>query len=256
MRAVRLERVAAMLFGVSQLHAACAYSPPPLVSQGQGADTLGRGRVAAGIEGGFGTSASWWAARGLADPEVSDGLVGAARLRVGLFEDLDVGLVGGLGPEHTWLVGPELKWRFAEMVATHEEGKPGFHAALIAGLGVGSSEFRYGSVDGSAPRHVFLAPYQGLTASGGIELIQMYTGLRLAESETLGNDVSDLTLYPVLNFGVELRPFKALAFFAETDLAGGLTTADLHDSAVLFYPSAGFSLRFDLFARELAPDPQ
>jgi hypothetical protein len=255
MRAARLARVTAMLFGVSQLHATCAYSPPPLVSQGQGADTLGRGRVAAGIEGGFGTSSSWWAARGLADPEVSNGLVGGARLRLGLFEDLDVGLVGAMGPEQTLLLGPELKWRFANMIATREEGKPGFHVALIAGLGVGSTRFRYGSVDGWTPRHVYLAPYQGITASGGIELIQMYTGLKLAESETLGNQVADLTLYPVLLFGVELRPIEALAFFAETDLAGGLTTADVHDSAVLFYPSAGMTLRFDLFVPKGAPEP-
>jgi hypothetical protein len=255
MRGTRLARLSAMLFGVSQLHAACAYSPPPLISQGQGADTLGRGRVTAGVEGGFGTSASWWAARGLADPEVSDGLVGAARLRLGLFEDLDVGLVGALGPEKTLLLGPEVKWRFAEMIATREQGKPGFHAALIAGLGVGSTEFRYGGVAGSAPRHVYLAPYQGITASGGIELIQMYTGVRLAESETLGNGVADLTLYPVLEFGVELRPVEALAIFAETDLAGGFTTADYHDSGVLFYPSAGVSLRFDLFVSKAAPDP-
>jgi hypothetical protein len=169
-------------------------------------------------------------------------------LRLGLLDDLDVGAVGGLGPNRAFAVGPEAKLRFARYVATREPGQPGFHAALILGLGIGSADFPTSAAPGGPiPRHPFIAPYQGLTASGGIELIHMYTGLRLAESETLGNGIKDLTLYPVLAFGVELRPVRALAIFAETDLAGGITTADGHDSAVLFYPSAGVSVAFDLF---------
>jgi hypothetical protein len=241
-----------LVFGLSlsQIHASCEYSPPPMVSQGQGADTLGQGRFAAGAELGYGTSVSWWEAEGLANPEVSNGVVGASRLRLGLADDLDVGLVGGLGPERAFVLGPEVKWRFARFTGTKAEGEPGFHAAVIAGVGVGSAELRYPvAIDGARTRHPYLAPYQGLTASGGIPLVQMYAGLRLAESETLGNAVSDLTLYPVLAFGVQLRPLGGLTLFVETDLAGGITTVDASDSAVLFYPSAGASFTFDLWTR-------
>jgi hypothetical protein len=253
----RPQQILAIGFAFCQIQASCEYSPPPVLSQGQGADTLGPGRFSTGAEVGWGTSVSWWEEQGLANPEVSSGLVGASRLRLGVTENLDVGLVGGLGPERAFVVGPEAKWRFARFTGTKAEGSPGFHAALIAGMGIGSAELRYGApVGGAPPRHPFLAPYQGLTASGGIPLIQMYTGLRLAESETLGNAVRDLTLYPVLAFGIQLRPLPALTLFAEADLVGGITTRDKRDSAVMFYPSAGASLSFDLWtpARGL-PEP-
>lgn len=241
-------KLLAIGFALSQIQASCEYSPPPLPSQGQGADTLGTGRFAAGAEVGSGTTVSWWEAQGLANPEVSHGLVGGSRLRLGLADDLDVGVVGALGPERAFVVGPEAKWRFARFTGTKAEGEPGFHAALIVGMGVGAADLRYGGQPGEPPpRHAFVAPYQGVTASGGIPLVQMYVGLRLAESETLGNAVSDLTLYPVLAFGVQLRPLDGLTLFAEADLIGGVTTVDSQDSAVIFYPSAGASFTFDLW---------
>jgi hypothetical protein len=235
-----LGRLAVIAFGVSQIAAACQYSPPPLLNQGQGADTLGDGKLALAAEAGYGTVASFWQRRGLSNPEVTSGLVGAGRLRFGLGDSLDLGLVGGYGPEHAFVAGPELKLRFAHLSPSRAADAPTFDAALIAGLGIGAADYRYGG-----SRHVFIAPYQGITASGGIPLLQMFVGIRLAESETLGNDVSDLTLYPVLAFGVQVRPSPGLTLYAETDLAGGITTADTGDSATLFYPSIGASYTFD-----------
>ena len=235
-----LQRIAVGVFGATQLAAACQYSPPPLLNQGQGADTLGDQQLALAAEAGYGTATSFWQRRGLSNPEVTSGFVGAGRLRYGLSDALDVGLAGGYGPERTFVVGPEIKWRFAHLSPSKAADAPAFDAALIAGLGVGAASYRYGH-----GRHVFLAPYQGLTASGGVPLLQMFVGLRLAESETLGNDVGDLTLYPVLAFGVQMRPTPALTLYAETDLAGGITTADTGDSALLFYPTLGASFRFD-----------
>ena len=238
-----LSRLAVLTFGASQIAAACQYSPPPLLNQGQGADTLGDGKLAVAAEAGYGTAASFWQRRGLSNPEVTSGFVGAGRLRFGLGNELDVGLAGGYGPEHAFVAGPELKWRFAHLSPRRAADAPVFDAALIAGLGIGAADYRYGS--GSSPRHVFMAPYQGITASGGIPLLQMFVGLRLAESETLGNNVSDLTLYPVLAFGVQVRPAVGFTLYAETDLAGGITTADTGDSALLFYPTIGASFTFD-----------
>jgi hypothetical protein len=238
-----LSRLALIAFGASQVAAACQYSPPPLLNQGQGADTLGDGKLALAAEAGYGTAASFWQRRGLSNPEVTSGFVGAGRLRFGLGDSLDLGLVGGYGPEHAFIAGPELKLRFAHLSPSRAADAPTFDAALIAGLGIGAADYRYGS--GAAPRHVFVAPYQGLTASGGIPLLQMFVGLRLAESETLGNDVNDLTLYPVLAFGVQVRPSPGFTLYAETDLAGGITTADTGDSALLFYPTIGASFTFD-----------
>jgi hypothetical protein len=238
-----LQRLAVSAFGASQIAAACQYSPPPLLNQGQGADTLGDGRLALAAEAGYGTAASFWQRRGLSNPEVTSGAVGAGRIRYGLGEAFDVGLAGGYGPEHAFVVGPELKWRFAHLSPSKAADAPAFDAALLAGVGVGAADYRYGSR--ASPRHVFVAPYQGLTASGGVPLIQMFVGLRLAESETLGNEVSDLTLYPVLAFGVQVRPAVGLTLYAETDLAGGITTADTGDSALLFYPTLGASFTFD-----------
>jgi hypothetical protein len=174
---------------------------------------------------------------------VTSGFVGAGRLRFGLGDALDVGLAGGYGPERAFVAGPELKWRFAHLSPSRAPDAPSFAAALIGGVGVGVADYRYGG--DPRPRHVFLAPYQGLTASGGVPLVQMFVGLRLAESETLGNDVGDLTLYPVLAFGVQVRPLPRLTLYAETDLAGGITTADTGDSAILFYPTVGASITFD-----------
>jgi hypothetical protein len=228
---------------LSQIQATCVYSPPPVLSHGQGADTLGSGRAAAGVEAGWGALGSWWNARNVGDPEVTTKPVAASRLRIGVGENLDVGLVGGVGPQRGFVAGPELKWRFARFAPDAAPGAPSFNAALISGLGVGSAVYPYENM--SAPRHVFIAPYTGVLASGGIEVVQMFVGLRFAASETLGNDVTDLTLYPVLAFGVQLRPTRSVAFFLEGDLAAGITTYDTNDTAVIAYPSAGVAVTFD-----------
>jgi hypothetical protein len=255
------------VLALSQLGATCAYSPPPVLAHGQGADTLGtaRGRVAA--EAGWGRAASWWNSYSAADFDVHSGLAGVGRLRVGVGQDLDVGLVSGAGPEGTYVLGPEAKWRFARLAMPSEKGSPGLHAALVSGFAAGSALYRYdhecsgndcvpGNCSGDGclymvetgqprPRYGFVAPYTGVIASGGIDVVQMYVGLRLAASETLGNRIADLTLYPVLAYGVNLQPDPLLGFYAEGDVAGGLTTQDLSDSALIGYATAGVSLTFD-----------
>ena len=240
-----LARAAAIALGASQIQASCNYSPPPVLSQGQGADTLGEKRMALAAELGYGTVASGWNASNLSDVEVNSAAVGVGRLRYGMAPDLDIGVVGGVGPQGTVEAGPELKWRFARLAPDNAVGAPGFHAALISGLAAGTSRFRYDLGSGPEPRHFFLAPYTGVTASGGVELVQMFTGLRFAASETFGSGVDDLTLYPVLSFGVQLRPTHALTFYAEGDAAVGITTHDLSDTAMLGYPSIGMSITFD-----------
>jgi hypothetical protein len=178
------------------------------------------------------------------DPEVTARPTGAARLRLGLGENLDLGIVGGVGPQRSFVAGPELKWRFAHLApAGAGPGAPRFNAALISGVGVGSAQYPY--EDMPPPRHLYVAPYTGVLASGGIEVVQMLVGLRFAASETFGNSVTDLTLYPVLAFGVQLRPSRAFSLFAEGDLAGGITTRDSNDTAVIGYVTAGLSYTFD-----------
>jgi len=238
-------RVLTLVLAASQVQASCNYSPPPVLSQGQGADTLGERRVALAAELGYGTVASGWDASNLSDVEVNSAAVGVGRLRYGFAPDVDLGLVGGVGPQGTLEAGPELKWRFAHLAPNDAVGAPGFHAALISGLAVGSSRFRYSLGAGAEPRHVFLAPYTGVTASGGVELVQMFTGLRFAASETFGSGVDDLTLYPVLAFGVQLRPTHTLTFYAEGDAAVGITVHDLSDTAMIGYPSVGVSVTLD-----------
>jgi hypothetical protein len=236
-------RLGTMLLAMSQIRAACTYSPPPVLAHGQGADTMGNGNMALGAEAGWGAAGSWWKAKNLGDPEVNTGAIGAARLRFALGDAVDVGVVGGLGPESALVLGPEVKWRFAHLAPSDAAGNaPGFHAALISGFGIGAADYRYGP---EPRRHVFLAPYTGVLASGGIRVVQMFTGLRFAASETLGNERPDLTLYPVLAYGVELRPFPRWAFYAEADLAGGITTTDVHDTALMGSVTAGMSVTFD-----------
>jgi hypothetical protein len=240
--------LAAIALAGSQFAARCQYSPPPLPNQGQAADTLGRNRMAVGVEAGWGTTGSWWNADNPADVDVHSGWVGAGRMRLGLGDDLDVGLAGGLGPQGTFVVGPEVKWRFAHLRDEATDGGPAFHAALTSGLGVGSAGYDYGTgvcSGGDCRRDPFVAPYTGILASGGIDVVQMFTGLRLAASETFGNDVTDLTLFPLLAFGVQLRPTPDLTLFAEADVGGGITTSDFDDSGLLIYPSAGISFAFD-----------
>ena len=77
-------RLCLVVFGLTQIQASCSYAPPPLPSSGQGADTLAHGRVAAGVEAGHGTSASWWNASNLADVDVNSKWVGGLRLRRGM----------------------------------------------------------------------------------------------------------------------------------------------------------------------------
>jgi hypothetical protein len=238
-------RLGAIVFAASQIQASCNYSPPPVLSQGQGADSLGEGKLALAAELGYGTVASGWNASNLSDVEVNSAAVGVGRVRYGFAPDLDISLVGGAGPQGTIEAGPELKWRFARLAPDSAVGAPGFHAALISGIAAGDSRFRYDLSNNPEPRHFFLAPYTGVTASGGVELVQMFTGLRFAASETFGTGVDDLTLYPVLAFGVELRPTRMLTFYAEGDAAVGITTHDLSDTAMLGYPSVGMSLTFD-----------
>lgn len=239
---------------LSQIRATCVYSPPPMLSHGQGADTLGAGRMAVGAEAGWGAMGSWWNAKNVGDPEVTTKPVGAARFRAAVGDNVDVGLVTGIGPERSLVIGPELKWRFARFAPDARPGGPSFNAGLISGIGVGTADYPYESM--SAPRHVFVAPYTGVLASGGVEVVQMFTGVRVAVSETFGNNVGDLTIYPVLAFGVQLRPTPAVTFFVEGDLAGGITTHDLNDAAVIVYPSAGVSIAFDRPGRApSAPQP-
>jgi hypothetical protein len=202
--------------------------------------------MAIGTELGWGTSASWWNAQTVADPDVNSALVGAARLRFGLVQDLDVGLVGGIGPDRAFVVGPELKWRFAHLRPEDVEGGPAFHSALVSGIGIGAADHRYRADDGEPdPRYVFVAPYTGVLASGGTQTVQMFSGLRVAASESLGNEITDLTIYPVLAFGVLLHPHRAWTVWAEGDLASGITTRDIDDSAVIVYPSVGVTLTLD-----------
>jgi hypothetical protein len=254
-----LARAGVVLAALSQLGATCVYSPPPVLSQGQGAETLGTGRGAVAAEAGWGRSASWWNARNAADFEVESGAYGAGRLRLGVGDDLDVGLVGGVGPERTFVLGPEVKWRLAHLTLDDAEGRPGFHVALTSGLAAGSALYRYATTGcttagtclrmpgaGEAlPRNTFLAPYTGLVASGGIELVQMFVGLRLAASETLGNGVRDLTLYPALAFGVQLHPTRAFGLYAEGDVAGAITTYDSGDSGLMGFATVGVSVTTD-----------
>jgi hypothetical protein len=254
-----LARVGWVLLAASQLGATCVYSPPPVLSQGQGAETLGTGRGSVAAEAGWGRSASWWNARNAADFEVRGGAFGAGRLRLGVADDVDVGLVGGLGPERAFVLAPELKLRLEHLTMEEADGKPGFHVALTSGLGVGSATYRYTTSgcdaagpclrtvpNGEAPpRHLFLAPYTGLSASGGIELVQMFVGLRLAASETLGNGIQDLTLFPALAFGVQLHPSRLFGLYAEGDVAGAITTHRTNDSGLMGYATAGVSFTAD-----------
>lgn len=233
------QRLCVAALAVTQIQAACAYSPPPLPSAGQGADTLGAGRTTIGVEAGYGTSASWWNASNMTDVDVNSKLVGGLRARRGLMPNVDLGLVGGLGPQSTFVVGPEFKWRFGHLAAPEQDG-PAFHAAWITGLGVGASN-DYDVNSNDASRDIFLAPYTGVLGSGGIREVQMYAGFRFAASDTFFDQTDDLTLYPVLQFGFLLRPADAWSIYLESDLAGGLTTVDFGDSALMFYPCAGVS---------------
>jgi hypothetical protein len=232
----RLALLPILLLG---LPSACVYSPPPLLSYGQTADTLGRGRGSASAEMGLGTHATW----GGSDLDTTTKAVGGTRLRLGLSDVLEVGLVGAAGPHSAYLAGPELKLRIVHLADPQEDAGPSFDAALISGFGVGSALFPEESTP--ARRYTYLAPYTGVLGSGGIRFIQTFLGLRLAASETLGNGKSDLTWYPTLAFGVQLRPTRILTLFVEADLAGAITTADADYSAVVIYPNFGLSVAFD-----------
>jgi hypothetical protein len=258
----RTTRLVAMMFGASQIQAACGYSPPPVPSHGQTAETLNAGGVAVSAEIGRGTVASWWNASNVVDVEQSSGFVGAGRFRFGLSQNVDLGLVGGLGPRKTFVAGPELKWRFSRVAPEGAESMPGFQAAWINGVGVGSAGLRY-DVDRcdetiSEPascmmipddepwaRSLYVAPYTGLLVSAGTNVTQLYTGARFALSEALGNDLFDMTLYPSLGFGGQLRPTENLAFYAETDFGAALPTTDFGDTGVIAYFALGATLIFD-----------
>jgi hypothetical protein len=234
-----------MAVALAQVQATCAYSPPPMLSQGQGADTLGRSRVNVGAEVGYGAAGSWWKASNVGDPDINSDPAGALRVRFGLADDVDLGVVGAVGPDTTIVAGPEVKWRFARLVEGPREDAPAFHASWVSGTGLGSSVFRYGA-DGlqAGTRHFYIAPYTGILVSGGIPLVQMFGGLRFAASQTLDASRTDWTLYPVLPFGVELRPEKAIRLFVEADLAGGYTTQTSNGSAILGYVTGGMSVTF------------
>jgi hypothetical protein len=225
-----------LLLGLSS---ACVYSPPPLLSYGQTAESLGQGRASASAEMGRGTHARW----GGSELDTTTNTVGATRLRLGLSDTLEVGLVGAAGPHSAYVAGPELKLRVVHLADPEEKDGSSFDAAWISGLGVGSALFP----DGGTParRYTYLAPYTGVLGSGGIRFVQMFLGFRLAASETLGNGESDLTLYPTLAFGVQVRPTRILTLFAEADLAGAITTANTDYSAVMVYPNFGLSVAFD-----------
>ena len=237
------QRLALALFGISQIQASCNYSPPPVPSSGQSSETLGKGRMAGGAEVGLGTSASWWNSSNMTDVDVNTKWLGAGRVRLGIEPDVDVGIVGGVGPQRSFVVGPELKWRFGQL-ASPEVGGPAFHAAWVTGLGVGASD-DYDAGSDDPVRDLFLAPYTGVLGSGGVRAAQIFVGFRFAASDTFSDSSDDLTLYPILQFGFLLRPSNSLSFFIESDLAGGLTTEDWGNSAIIFYPSAGFSYSFE-----------
>jgi hypothetical protein len=110
-------------------------------------------------------------------------------------------------------------------------------------LGVGASD-HYDPGAKSLSRDVFLAPYTGIIGSGGVQAAQMYVGFRLAASDNFFNHADDLTLYPTLQFGFLAKPTPGWSIFLETDLAGGLTTQDFGDSALIFYPTLGVSYSF------------
>jgi hypothetical protein len=232
-------RVAFLLVLLLGLPHGCVYSPPPLLSYGQTADTLGSGRGSASAEMGLGTHARW----GGTDLDTTTKAVGGTRLRLGLGDLWEVGLVGAAGPHSAYVGGPEVKLRFAHLADSEADGAPSFNAAWISGFGVGSALFPSGGSSGS--RYTYLAPYTGVLGSGGVRLIQTFLGLRLAASETLGNGEKDLTWYPTLAFGLQLRPTRALTFFAEADLVGAITSAHTSYSAVIVYPNFGLSVAFD-----------
>ena len=238
-----LHRLFLIALALSQVHASCNYSPPPVLSQGQSADTLGASHWAAGTELGYGTNASWWTASNLGHPEVRSGWVGVGRFRYGISDDVDLGLVTGRGPLGTTVIGPEAKWRFVHVAPEGTEGSPGFHAAWLSGVGVGSSQYPYEVSNGEPiPRHLYLAPYTGLLGSGGIEVVKMFAGLRLAASETFGSPSGDLTLYPTFAFGVVLQATAWLRIHAEADLAAGVTMHDTSDTGILAYPALGLTI--------------
>lgn len=237
-------KLAGMALATTQIYAACFYSPPPMLSHAQAADTLGPGAIAVTGELGYATSGSWWDSSNLTDVDVTDGVVGAARARVGLGQDVDLGLVNGYGPRKGFVLGPELKWRFAHLTATEVASPPAFHAAWISGTAFGAANFSLDEGE-KGTRRGFVAPYTGLLASGGIQAIQLYTGFRVAASETVGDGHGDLTLFPALSFGAQARPATFLSFFAEGVLAGGFTTRDFGDSAIIAYPSAGVTVHVD-----------
>lgn len=250
---------AVMLFGVSQIQASCGYSPPPLPSHGQTAETLGKNNIAITAEAGGGTVASWWDASNIADVEQTSDAVGAGRFRLGVAEDFDVSLVSAVGHRATWVVGPEFKWRFSHVAPGGASNMPGFQAAWITGVGVGSAALRY-DVDRcddppSSPsscmmipedepwaRHPYAAPYTGVLVSAGTRTTQLFTGARFAFSEVFGNRIYDFTLYPTLGFGGQLRPWKRVAFHAETDFGGAIVTNDFADTGVFFYFAGGVTV--------------
>jgi len=201
--------------------------------------------MTAGAELGFGTTASWWNAGDMTDVDLNDGWVGGARVRLGQSHTLDVGVVGAVGPQSTFLAGPELKWEFARLARGDIAHSPAFHAAWINGLAIGASD-DYDPSGDEPERDIFLAPYTGVLGSGGIRSAQMFVGFRFAASERFFNQENDLTLYPILAFGFLLHPSPSWSFFVEADLAGGLTVTDFGDSALIVYPSAGFSFNFDV----------
>lgn len=217
-----------------------------MISHGQGADTVGARGLAVGVEAGWGASASWWNAQNVADPDVNSALIGGSRLRFGLAKDVDLGLVTGIGPDRAFVIGPELKWRFAHLRPEGVVDGPAFHAALISGLGIGAAAHRYAGDEGEPdPSYVFVAPYTGVLASGGTRIVQMFSGFRFAASESLGNDLADLTLYPVVAFGALVHPHPAWTLWAEGDLASAVTTRDFSDTGVIVYSSVGVTVTFD-----------
>jgi hypothetical protein len=70
----------------------------------------------------------------------------------------------------------------------------------------------------------------------------MFTGLRVAASETLGNRGYDWTLYPTFAFGVVLQPADWLFLHAEGDLAAGVTLRDTSDTGILAFPTVGMTI--------------
>ena len=88
---------------------------------------------------------------------------------IGEPQDIDIGAVGGFGPESTFVFGPEMKWRFAHVAPSEDEDAPAFHAALLSGIGLGAADYRYAMI----PVYVLGAAMAGLALLGALRMVSL-----------------------------------------------------------------------------------